>query len=143
MSGRSKNRGVTPAQKQAQAQAQLVAATWSAPVPPPGTIREYNDICPELGTQIIKNFNAEGEHRRAMEAEQMSQQRYGIETNRIIALAEQKQQRLIANVTLFLLVSALIFGGYLIIIGRSVEGWATIIGQIVLIIVGRTKKSGN
>lgn len=40
---------------------------WDGPIPPPGILREINEVVPGAAKQIVDQFIAEGEHRREME----------------------------------------------------------------------------
>ncbi|WP_419942858.1 DUF2335 domain-containing protein [Candidatus Palauibacter sp.] len=44
-----------------------VTKTWSAPLPPPQLLREFNEAVPGAADIIISEFQEQGQHRRDME----------------------------------------------------------------------------
>ena len=47
-------------------------ALWSGPLPPPETLNGYNQVRAGLADEIIREFQAEGTHRRGLERDQAS-----------------------------------------------------------------------
>ena len=43
---------------------------WSAPVPAPHLLKEYNELYPGLGTSLVQNFLKESDHRRDLEGKE-------------------------------------------------------------------------
>lgn len=132
MSGKSKRGGV-PNRPQATITHQQ-SISVSAPIPPPEMIQKYNEIHPELGTEIIRNFNSETHHRRGLETEQMAQSRALVDSN------VKKQNlasisKLLATITAaFIIIGWMSFSMWLVISGRPMEGWISLAVQLVAMI---------
>ncbi len=47
----------------------LISARWSGPLPPPAQLEEFERIVPGGAERVFAQFEAEGDHRRAMEAQ--------------------------------------------------------------------------
>lgn len=46
---------------------------YKGPLPPPAMLKQYEEVLPGLAERIVKSFEAEGPHRRAMEEREMRQ----------------------------------------------------------------------
>lgn len=56
----------------------LVSQSWEGPLPPPGILRGYEDICPGAADRLIKMVEDQGEHRRSLENLAFDTQREGM-----------------------------------------------------------------
>lgn len=50
----------------------LISAKWSAPLPPPSALAEFDRVVPGSAARIIDEFEAEARHRRELERRQAS-----------------------------------------------------------------------
>jgi len=94
----------------------MVAESFRGPLPPASMFKEYNDVIPGAGTDILNEFKAQGKHRRWAEKS-------------IIVGKLYFGPLLAAAVILFGF-----FMGYLLIRdGKSIEGFGIIITPLVAV----------
>jgi uncharacterized membrane protein len=51
-------------------QVEITSVSWQGPIPPPGAIREYNEIVENGAERIFAQFEKETEHRHKLETRQ-------------------------------------------------------------------------
>lgn len=65
---------------------QLTASLWQAPIPPPGILREYEDILPGCAENIISAFTSEVANRQKIERWQVILQGIGLACGVLVVL---------------------------------------------------------
>lgn len=108
--------------------------SYQGPVPPPGAVEAYNRLSPELGTNLVREFTNETEHRREIEKRQMALEELKVEAEVSASKKESSRKFTTAMVVVFLFAIFMIGGGYLVFIGRSTEGWISIGTTIATVI---------
>jgi len=60
-----------------------VTETWSAPLPPPQLLREFNEAVPGAADVIVSEFQEQGQHRRDMERQATEAHVFAVKTGAI------------------------------------------------------------
>lgn len=115
----------------------MVSTSYQGPLAPPSILRQYNEICPGCAERRVSAFEAEGNHRRALELK-------AVDAN-IEGMRRQFTEARIGQIFAFILSLAFLFtGAYTAIRGQSWVGGvlgsmgiATIVGMFIR---GRTRK---
>lgn len=74
--------------------------TWSGPIPPPEIVRGYNEVIPDGGERLFKQFELEAAHRRSVQSRAQTH-------NLIVALSGRAAALLFALASLGVAVLAL------------------------------------
>lgn len=117
---KSRNRKVTVINpSQPQGVQRVVAKHYSGPLPQPDDMIRYGEAHPDGPKIIFEEFQKQGEHRRNRETD--------IVTNAILRANRGQTMA-------FVLFSAcLIFGFILVLMGKDIQGFSTIIGSAAII----------
>lgn len=110
---------------------QFQAQLYEGPIPPPGLLREFDELVPGSAKQIIDNAHAQSEHRRAMERGILDHESRSTSRGQWFAF-------LIA-------LSILAISVFLISQGKSLEGLALLaveVGGIIFAFVKKTSSKG-
>lgn len=127
---RSKRRPPQPSsqpQPQQQTVLQQTTQAWSGPLPPPGALQAFEDVCPGSAAQIVEEFRTEAAHRRQLERQRGA-----------LAVRETHVGQALAAV---FSLSALAVAAYAAYVGAefigTVIGGTMIVGVTVALIRGR------
>ena len=127
----------TPPPSQASSEAQAVVSAlvqtsyeYRGPVPPPAHLREYEDICPGSAKQMFNMAQSQAKHRQDVEA--------------IVIKGKDRRATHGLYIGGFLATVVLALAFILILTGRSIAGFGTLIGEAAVLsgvfIFGRTQQ---
>lgn len=116
-----------------------VEQSWSGPLPPPQALDQYNKWIPGLGEKIAENFIEESNHRRACETETLAQNRLIIEEDRKILNRQNRLTEITSLVVLALIATTILFGMFMLYIGRPWEGVGAIVMALAAVLRGKNK----
>lgn len=140
MSSKSKNRGGLqgrPSHQQPITAQINHSSTWAAPLPPPQAIDQFAVTYPDAPRIIFESFEREGESRRANQAALLENQKYELETQRLVAKRTTFSSMAATFMAGLSLLGFLGAGFYLIIIGKEASGWASVGTAAALIFWGK------
>ncbi len=95
---------------------QLVAASYSGPLPPPAALERYEQICPGASDRILKQWEAQTQHRQSIET--------AVVASNVAATA--RGQWLGA----FLAIIVMAIGGTLIAGGKGAAGVTLLVAEV-------------
>ena len=115
-----------PQQKTQQLTASFEASSFSGPLPPPQMLADYEKAQPGAGSRIFQLTEKEQDHRHNLESRNLT----WVGTIQIIGQCMG-----------FLLGLAGIGGGiFLLYSGKSIEGYVTMVGTLVSLLLANQKK---
>jgi uncharacterized membrane protein len=89
---------------------------FSGPLPPPALLEKYNEIIPNGAERIMAMAERQSAHREHLET--------------IVTEGNVKSQQRGTNYAFILCLVAMIGGFVLLFLGRSVDGWVSILGSL-------------
>ena len=113
---------------------QLVEASWSGPLPPPGVLRAFGEAVPGADVAILEEFRNETEHRRKIEDRE----------SRSLAFTSATLSLSIGSTPLVAVVAGVVVAA----LGYPWPGFALILGPIAVdasmkLVVGRPGKGAS
>lgn len=101
--------------------AHIEAEFFEGPLPHPGTLAEYDRICPGAASRILAMAESQSQHRQELE--------------RLVVLSNCRSQDRGPILGFLLATGAIALGGFLILHGKEVSGLVALIGALVAVVV--------
>lgn len=101
--------------------AHFEAEFFEGPLPHPGTLAEYDRICPGAASRILAMAESQSQHRQELE--------------KLIVLSNCRSQDRGPILGFLLAAGAITLGGFLILHGKEVSGLVALIGALVAVVI--------